>query len=208
MLIKPIQIHSHTGNFSLTLIDAMDTLVVMNNLSEFQRSVDNVVRHVRFDSDIVVSVFETNIRVVGGLLSGHVLANLIKSKHPDYLQHYDGELLALAKDCATRLLPAFNTSTGIPYPRVNLRNGMDSSKIQNVKDTCTACAGTMVLEFGALSRLTNDTVFEQKARKAMDYLWKQRHRSSDLVGSVLNIHNGDWIRRESGVGAGETAFAS
>ena len=181
----------------------MDTLVVMNNLSEFQRSVDNVIRHVQFDSDIVVSVFETNIRVVGGLLSGHVLANLIKSKHPDYLQHYNGELLALAKDCATRLLPAFNTSTGIPYPRVNLRHGMDSSKIQNVKDTCTACAGTMVLEFGALSRLTNDTVFEQKARKAMDYLWKQRHRSSDLVGSVLNIHNGDWIRRESGVGAGE-----
>lgn len=40
----------------------------------------------------------------------------------------------------------------------------------------------------------------------MDYLWRQRHRSSDLVGSVLNIHNGDWIRRESGVGAGIDSY--
>lgn len=52
----------------MTLIDAMDTLVVMNNLSEFEKSVNNVIKHVQFDSDIVVSVFETNIRVVGGLL--------------------------------------------------------------------------------------------------------------------------------------------
>lgn len=29
----------------------------------------------------------------------------------------------------------------------------------------------------------------------MDYLWEQRHRSSDLVGTVINIHNGDWVRR-------------
>lgn len=45
-----------------------------------------------------------------------------------------------------------------------------------------------------------------KARKAMDYLWQQRHRSSDLVGTVLNIHSGDWIRRESGVGAGIDSY--
>lgn len=36
---------------------------------------------------------------------------------------------------------------------------------------------------------------QEKARAAMDYLWKQRHRTSDLMGTVLNIHNGDWIRR-------------
>ena len=33
---------------------------------------------------------------------------------------YDGELLQLAHDLASRLLPAFEeSSTGIPYPRVN-----------------------------------------------------------------------------------------
>lgn len=29
----------------------------------------------------------------------------------------------------------------------------------------------------------------------MDYLWQQRHSSSDLLGTVINVHNGDWIRR-------------
>ena len=38
-------------------------------------------------------------------------------------------------------------------------------------------------------------LLQEKAHKAMDYLWNQRHRSSDLVGTVINIHNGDWIRR-------------
>ena len=29
----------------------------------------------------------------------------------------------------------------------------------------------------------------------MDYLWQQRHRSSDLMGTIINVHSGDWIRR-------------
>lgn len=37
---------------------------------------------------------------------------------------------------------------------------MKSSKIGIARDTCTACAGTMILEFGALSRLTGEPVFE------------------------------------------------
>lgn len=40
----------------------------------------------------------------------------------------------------------------------------------------------------------------------MDYLWEQRHRQSNLVGNVINIHTGDWIRKESGVGAGIDSY--
>ncbi|KAL6723612.1 hypothetical protein Aduo_018596 [Ancylostoma duodenale] len=58
------------GNFSLTLIDTLDTLVVVGALDEFERAVKLVVDNIRFDSDLIVSVFETNIRVLGGLLSG------------------------------------------------------------------------------------------------------------------------------------------
>ena len=53
------------GSYSLTLIDALDTLIVLGNHSEFRRVV-NVLSDKSFDSDINVSVFETNIRVVGG----------------------------------------------------------------------------------------------------------------------------------------------
>ena len=76
-----------------------------------------MVNDVSFDSDIVVSVFETNIRVVGGLLSSHVLALYLKQKHNMMLWYHE-QLLNMAKDVGYRLLPAFNTSTGIPHPRV------------------------------------------------------------------------------------------
>lgn len=53
----------------------------------------------------------------------------------------------------------------------------------------------MLLEFATLSRLTGLSVYEEKAKKAMDFLWSQRHRSSNLMGTVLNVHSGDWVLR-------------
>ncbi len=64
------------GNFSLTLIDSLDMLVVLGDLDEFEAGVQKVVTTVTFDTDVVVSVFETNIRIVGGLVSAHILAEL------------------------------------------------------------------------------------------------------------------------------------
>ncbi|XP_038216675.1 ER degradation-enhancing alpha-mannosidase-like protein 3 [Zerene cesonia] len=191
------------GNFSLTLVDSLDTLAVMGDFSEFSRAIKLVIRDVTFDHDIIVSVFETNIRMVGGLLSAHVLATALKNEVPA-LQWYNGELLEKAEDLGRRLLPAFNTSTGIPHGRVNLRHGIRG--LSESRETCTACAGTMILEMAALSRLTGNPVFEQKAHKAMDGLWKIRHRTSDLMGTVINIHSGDWVRKDSGVGAGIDSY--
>ena len=50
------------------------------------------------------------------------------------------------------------------------------------KETCTAGAGTMLLEFGILSRLLGDPVFENLARKAVAALWKYRSRETGLLG--------------------------
>lgn len=49
-------------------------------------------------------------------------------------------------------------------------------------ETCTAGAGTMVLEFGILSRLLGDPVFENLARKAVAALWKHRSQETGLLG--------------------------
>ena len=76
------------------------------------------------------------------------------------------------------------------FLQVNLKYGMKSPNLINSRETCTACAGTIILEFASLSRLTGEPIFEEKARQAMDYLWSQRHRGSDLVGTVLNVHSG------------------
>ncbi|XP_018782736.1 PREDICTED: ER degradation-enhancing alpha-mannosidase-like protein 3 isoform X3 [Bactrocera latifrons] len=193
------------GNFSMTLVDSIDTLVLLEDFDEFERAVRLVIQDVQFDSDIIVSVFETNIRMVGGLLSAHVLAEHIQ-KSRGIMLWYSGEMLEMARDLGYRLLPAFNTSTGIPHARVNLRHGIKDEQLKKSRETCTACAGTILLEFAALSRLSGDPVFEARAHKAMDALWKLRHRGSDLMGTVLNIHSGDWVRRDSGVGAGIDSY--
>lgn len=62
-------------SYSLTLIDALDTLAIMGNYTEFQRVVNILTSRANFDANINVSVFETNIRVIGGLLSAHLLSN-------------------------------------------------------------------------------------------------------------------------------------
>nr|XP_022908380.1 ER degradation-enhancing alpha-mannosidase-like protein 3 [Onthophagus taurus] len=193
------------GNFSLTLIDTLDTLVILGDLEEFEHAVKLVIDNVSFDNDVVVSVFETNIRILGGLLSAHILAEYLQ-QNADVLQWYKGELLDMAKDVGYRLLPAFNTTTGIPYSRINLKYGIKGDRLETSRETCTACAGSIILEMAALSRLTGEPIFEEKAHRAMDELWKMRHRSSDLMGTVLNVHSGDWIRRDSGVGAGIDSY--
>uniref|UniRef100_A0A8P0P2F7 alpha-1,2-Mannosidase n=1 Tax=Canis lupus familiaris TaxID=9615 RepID=A0A8P0P2F7_CANLF len=150
------------GKFSLTLIDSLDTLVVLNKTKEFEDAVRKVLRDVNLDNDVVVSVFETNIRVLGGLLGGHSLAIMLKEKG-EYMQWYNDELLQMAKQLGYKLLPAFNTTSGLPYPR-------------------------------------------EYARKALDFLWEKRQRSSNLVGVTINIHTGDWVRKDSGVGAGIDSY--
>ncbi|CAH8524279.1 unnamed protein product [Schistosoma bovis] len=193
------------GNFSLTMLDGLDSLFLIGEFDEFEVAVKAVVRTVRFDSDVDVSVFETNIRVLGGLLGAHVAVMSIKQNNDSRMDWYTNELLQMAVDIGNRLLPAFDTPTGIPYPRINLRHG-SSGLTKQEENTCTACAGTMILEFAALSRLTGNPIYEEKAAKAMAFLWKQRNRFSDLVGRVINVRNGDWIRQESGVGAGIDSY--
>ena len=139
------------GSYSLTLIDALDTLAIMGNYTEFQRVYQLLSQRKNFDADINVSVFETNIRIVGGLLSAHLMAR--KAGVPDLESGWPctGPLLRLAEDAANRLLPAFDTVTGMPYGTVNLRNGVPKGE---TPVTSTAGVGTVVIEFGALSRLT------------------------------------------------------
>ena len=57
-------------------MDTLDTLVVLNNMTEFARVVDIVSQSLDFDIDENVSVFETNIRILGGLLSAHEFARM------------------------------------------------------------------------------------------------------------------------------------
>lgn len=65
-----------------------------------------------------------------------------------------GKLLDLTERFASKLLHAFETPTGLPYGTVNLGKGRVPKDETPV--SCVAAAGTLILEFGALSRLTGE----------------------------------------------------
>lgn len=199
MIGQRIKVCVH-GSYSLTLIDALDTLAVMGNYTEFQRVTERLVAHHAapdFDSDINVSVFETNIRIVGGLLGAHLLSHQAGIPlEPGW--PCNGPLLRLAEDVASRLLPAFDTATGMPYGTVNLRHGVPAGE---TSVTCTAGVGTFIVEFGALTRLTGKTIYEEVALNALYAL--ERYKSPiGLFGNHIDVQTGRWTAQDAGIGSG------
>ncbi|GMI71994.1 mannosidase 4 [Hibiscus trionum] len=188
------------GGYALTLIDSLDTLALLGDRERFTSSVEWIGKNLRFDINKTVSIFETSIRVLGGLLSAHLIAS-------DYatgmrIPSYDNQLLDLAEDLARRLLPAFDTPTGIPFGSVNLKYGVDEHES---KITSTAGGGTLTLEFGVLSRLTNDPIFEQVTKNAVRGLWARRSKLN-LVGAHINVFTGEWTQKDAGIGTSIDSF--
>jgi len=105
------------GNYTLTLIDSLDTLAIIGDNKKFEKAVHDVINTVSFDVDSKVQVFEATIRILGGLLSAHLFA--INDDYGVKLDNYNNELLDLAYDLGKRLLPAFlDSKTEIPLVRV------------------------------------------------------------------------------------------
>ncbi|ORX49888.1 hypothetical protein DM01DRAFT_1376194 [Hesseltinella vesiculosa] len=189
------------GDYSLTLVDTLDTLAMIGTQEQFEDAVRRVLTDVSFDKNNKVQVFELNIRALGGLLSAHILAT--EPAYGRQIKGYQGGLLDLAVDLADRFLPAFYKSkTGIPFPRVNLRYGVPRSE---TVETCTAGAGSLILEFGVLSRLTGNPEYERVAKHALLALWEQRS-SLNLMGNVIDIQTGEWILPMASTGAGIDSF--
>lgn len=63
--------------------------------------------------------------------------------------------------------------------QVNLKTGVPQDSIN---ETCTAGAGSLLVEFGILSRLIGDSTFEWVARRAVRALWNLRSNETGLLG--------------------------
>lgn len=117
-----ININDVLGDYLLTLVDSLSSLVVFGNATEFKRATRLVIENLNFDKNNTVQVFEATIRVLGGLLSAHTLATDAHKAFGDMnLEDYDNEILSLAHDLGTRLLTAFQNrqDVNLPFPRVN-----------------------------------------------------------------------------------------
>ena len=115
---------------------------------------------------------------------------------------YDGFLLELALDIGERLLPAFDTKTGIPYGTVHLLQGVPSGETTVAS---LAGGGTLSLEFELLSRLTGDLRFGRAAKLAIRGLWMRRS-PLQLFGKHIDIQRGVWTEQLSGIGSNSDSF--
>jgi ER degradation enhancer, mannosidase alpha-like 2 len=162
----------------MTPVDALDTMILMGFKDEAKSTRDYIVKNLSFDKDISVQNFEVTIRLLGGLLSSYQLTG-------------DKRLLNLAEDLGNRLLPVFDSPTGLPYRYVNLKTGKVRGNVTNPAE-----AGTLLIEFGTLSKLTHKPVFYDKAKRALVEIYRRRSPIG-LVGTWINVETGEWTDTDS-----------
>jgi hypothetical protein len=166
----------------MTPLDAMDTMILMGLKDEADSTRAYILRNLSFDKDVYVKVFEINIRMLGGLLSNYQLTG-------------DERLLALARDLGDRLIPAFKTPTGFPYVDVNLKTGAVRGTKTNPGEI-----GTLLVEFGTLSKLTGDVKYYNYAKNAFLNVFESRS-DIGLVGDQIDCETGEWTRTDSHLSA-------
>ena len=162
----------------MTPVDALDTMILMGMRDEANTTREYIATHLSFDKDISVQNFEITIRLLGGLLTNYELTG-------------DKRLLKLAEDLGTRLLPVFNSPTGLPYRFVNLKTGKVRDEVTNPAE-----AGTLLIEFGTLAKLTHKQIFYDKAKRALVEIYNRRSPIG-LVGTWINVETGKWTDTDS-----------
>src|SRR2546429_1602082 len=179
--LKPLSKTPHDWygqSLLMTPVDALDTLIVMKLGAEADKARALIMTELSFDRDIYVKNFEITIRLLGGLLSSYQLTG-------------DKRLLTLAEDLGTRLLPLFDSPTGLPYRYVNLKTGKTRGAESNPAE-----AGTLLIEFGTLGKFTRKPIFYDKAKHALVEIYKRRS-AIGLVGQRINVETGKWTNTDS-----------
>lgn len=169
--------HNEWFGVGLTIVDSLDTMLLMNLAEEFQQAHDWVASSLSFDKNVDVNLFETTIRVLGGLLSAYHLSK-------------DEVFLKKAVDLGERLLPAFKSASSIPYSDVNLlthfahapRWGPDSSVSE---------VTTIQLEFKDLSYITGNSKYKEAVNEVMNHV-HSLPKKAGLVPIYVNADNGQF----------------
>uniref|UniRef100_A0A3P8N892 alpha-1,2-Mannosidase n=1 Tax=Astatotilapia calliptera TaxID=8154 RepID=A0A3P8N892_ASTCA len=190
--LRPVSKHGHSSNLfgsikGATIVDALDTLYIMEMFEEFDAATDWVEKSLDFNVNAEVSVFEVNIRFVGGLLSAYYLSGKEVFRRK-------------AVELGEKLLPAFKTPTGIPWALLNLKSGIGRNwPWASGGSSILAEYGTLHLEFMHLSRLSGNSEFAQKVmniRKVLNRLEKPQ----GLYPNYLNPNSGQWGQHHVSVG--------
>ncbi|XP_053413093.1 LOW QUALITY PROTEIN: endoplasmic reticulum mannosyl-oligosaccharide 1,2-alpha-mannosidase [Nycticebus coucang] len=175
--LKPVsRSFSEWFGLGLTLIDALDTIWILGLRKEFEEARKWVSTKLHFEKDVDVNLFESTIRILGGLLSAYHLSG-------------DSLFLRKAEDFGNRLMPAFRTPSKIPYSDVNIGTGI-AHPPRWTSDSTVAEVTSIQLEFRELSRLTGDKKFQEAAEEVTRHIHSLSGKKDGLVPMFINTHSG------------------
>ncbi|CCG85113.1 protein of unknown function, partial [Taphrina deformans PYCC 5710] len=176
-----------TGGMGWIIIDALDTMHLMDLQQPLAEARRWVLTEHTFDVDAEVSVFETTIRMLGGLLSIFHLTQ-------------DQAYLEKAKDLGDRLLGAYDTPSGIPLASVNLRTRKGARNHEEMGASSTAEVASLQLEMKFLSHALKDAKYASASEKVMARL-RQNSPEGGLVPIFVNPESGNYQGSEIRLGS-------
>ena len=173
------------------MIDSLDTLWIMGLSDQYAKARNWVAQKLHFEKNYEASVFETTIRIVGGLLATYDLSG-------------DEMYLEKCLELAKKLEPAFRTETGIPYSIINLYTGEAKNPGWSNGASMLAEFGTVQMEFIALSERTGDRKWADLAENVVNRVLAVRAATGvpkGLYPIYLNPHTAKWTNQKVSFGA-------
>ncbi|GLB43628.1 putative glycosyl hydrolase 47 family protein [Lyophyllum shimeji] len=168
------------GGIGYTVVDSIDTMLLMGLEAEYARARSWIADKLSFERDGNFNTFETTIRVLGGLLSAYHLS----SGDPVYLDK--------ATELADRILPVFETPSGLPHPMINLAKGVGVANADFTGLVSTAEVATLQLEFRYLSHLTGNDDYWRRVENAMRII-KSARLPHGLASIFMSVDEGQYV---------------
>ena len=196
------------GGIGWVIVNNLDALILMNMTSELQEAHSWIFKSLNFDKDQELSTYEGTSRVLGGLLSAHYLSSTFPSMAP-IVTTEDGEDLYLEKaiDLADRLLDAFESTTGIPYPKYNVMGSEQKPEGVDKLNTSIADSTGLQLELRYISKLTGEKLFWDSAEKVMQAIENARAKTY-LLPQTISPEKGNFLNNHIKLGGGSDNYFS
>ncbi|KAK2592515.1 hypothetical protein QQS21_009790 [Conoideocrella luteorostrata] len=150
------------GGWAATLVDALDTLWIMDLRDEFReaaKAVSGIDWSVTDDG--AANLFETTIRHLGGLLSAYDLSG-------------DKALLSKAVELGEMLYHGFDTPNNLPGFWLNYKEAKKGELVAGTNDP-SASPASLSLEFTRLSQITGDNKYYDATDRVTRFLEKTQN---------------------------------
>lgn len=148
------------GGWGATLVDSLDTLWIMGFKDEFRDAVEAVAIIDFGQSNMTtISVFETTIRYLGGMLSAYDLS-------------HEPILLEKAVQLGEMLYRAFDTVNNTPLGLLNIEGTKDIERDTAYAESniCFACLGSLTMEFTRLAQITSEPKYYDVVAKVSNMM--------------------------------------